>query len=372
MKNLPRGIILIACFLASGSVLATPINEIVVFGDSLSDSGNLFLASRADSALLPDPPPPYSNGRQSNGSIWVEKLAERLTVANPDPSLAGGNNYAYAGATTGTGLRPRSSLVYRDLDGDPGTNDPQIQVVPRIATQIDNYLANTGTFRDDQLVVLWAGANDLLEIMLEVGAGALNPADPTAVSARVDQVINVNMKTHLEQLEDSGAIRIMVPNQVDASHAPIWSNPASPLASPEAEALMHQLVLLFNARLDAMIADSGFSADIIEVDMFTAFEDLLSDPAAIGLVNTTDPAISSGLSPDGFLFWDVIHPTTVVHSLIAEAAARAIPEPSSLVLIGLGLMGLRRNIHMTSTINQKSDEVARRDLLQAALKSVSA
>lgn len=341
MKNLHPGIMLLACFLTSGSILATPIDEIVVFGDSLSDSGNLLLASSADPQLLPDPPPPYSNGRQSNGPIWIETLADRLTVAKPNPSLVGGTNYSYAGATTGSGLRPRSSLAYRDLDGDPSTNDPQIQTVPRIGAQIDTYLANNSSFKDDQLVVLWAGANDFLEIMLDVGAGTLNPTNPGEISARIDQAVNVNMKSHIELLEDSGATRIVVPNQVDASHAPIWSNPASPLASPEAEALMHQLVLLFNNRLDAMIADSGFVADIIEVDMFTAFEDLLSDPESVGLVNTTDPAIGTGFPPDGFLFWDVIHPTTKVHSLIAEAAVRAIPEPSTLILIGLGLMCLR-------------------------------
>src|SRR5690349_25159216 len=85
-------------------------SEMVVFGDSLSDTGNVHAASTAQ-GLIPDPPPPYFNGRLSNGPIWVDRLAERLGIASPSPSLTGGTNYAYAGAKTSFGSRNRTSLV---------------------------------------------------------------------------------------------------------------------------------------------------------------------------------------------------------------------------------------------------------------------
>jgi len=63
------------------------IDQIYVFGDSLSDTGNAF--SRTGS-----PPPPYFNGRFSNGPVWVEYLADRLGLPrNPSTNFAFGGGY---------------------------------------------------------------------------------------------------------------------------------------------------------------------------------------------------------------------------------------------------------------------------------------
>ena len=48
-----------------------PANRIVAFGDSLSDTGNIF----RDLAF---PPPPYFEGRSSNGILWLEYLANDM------------------------------------------------------------------------------------------------------------------------------------------------------------------------------------------------------------------------------------------------------------------------------------------------------
>ena len=83
---------LLALFLIQGfqvsAVHAGGITEIVVFGDSLSDTGNLYLAS----GKTTPPSPPYFLGWFSNGPLWVERLASRLVVVPPRPSLLGGTD----------------------------------------------------------------------------------------------------------------------------------------------------------------------------------------------------------------------------------------------------------------------------------------
>jgi len=76
MPLLRRLVLAAFAFVLSGSAVpAGRINQIVVFGDSLSDSGNLFAATMGTT-----PPPPYYQGRFSNGPVWVEDLAGRLGV----------------------------------------------------------------------------------------------------------------------------------------------------------------------------------------------------------------------------------------------------------------------------------------------------
>ena len=79
---------------------AGPYTSMYVFGDSLSDTGNLNVAT---GGTQPAPGQPYFNGRFSDGPVWVETLAAGLGLsADVAPALLGGNNYAFAGARMGT------------------------------------------------------------------------------------------------------------------------------------------------------------------------------------------------------------------------------------------------------------------------------
>ncbi len=71
------------------------------------------------------------------------------------------------------------------------------------------------------------------------------------------------------------------------------------------------------------------------------FEDVIADPAKYGFTNVTSDAIDDGvLSGQGYLFWDQEHPTTAGQQFIANVAFSAVPEPSSLVLLGTAVAGL--------------------------------
>src|SRR5262245_146765 len=79
----------------------SPIGDLVIFGDSLADVGNLSLASGGAY-----PNSLYFQGRFSEGTLWVDTLAEYLGEPAVLPSLIpGGHNYSFAGARV-TGASP--------------------------------------------------------------------------------------------------------------------------------------------------------------------------------------------------------------------------------------------------------------------------
>src|SRR5215475_10356647 len=91
-----------------------PFANILVFGDSLSDIGNV---SQATPFLTqPKTPGPYYwNGRFSNGPVYAETLATGLGLPALVNSASGGTDYAYGGALT-TGTSFPTNLVVKDVD----------------------------------------------------------------------------------------------------------------------------------------------------------------------------------------------------------------------------------------------------------------
>jgi phospholipase/lecithinase/hemolysin len=97
-NNIARLAAAFACGIARAAPIgASAYSQLTVFGDSLADAGNVFLFS---GGTFP-PTPPYAQ-RLSNGLTAVEVLATDLGLPLT-PSLAGGRDYAYGGAETGTG-----------------------------------------------------------------------------------------------------------------------------------------------------------------------------------------------------------------------------------------------------------------------------
>lgn len=307
-----RGSVVVAaaCALAVGAVAApvrAAVSEMVVFGDSLSDTGNFFALTGGF------PPPPYFDGRASNGPLWVEHLAGELGVAAPTPSLTGGSNYAYFGAQTGPGDSP---ALGAPLPGPP--------LVPNVGKQVDEYLGGH-TPGGDELFVLWGGANDFLLF------GQMDPSVPVA-----------NLSASISDLAAAGATQFLVANMPPLGQTPV----ADLLFPPGADVLLDAASVAFNGLLAAELAalESGLGVDIVLFDAFDLFQQALSDPAAFGFTNVTDPFLppvptALTTNPDEHLFWDIVHPTAVFHQALGSGAAQSlhVPEP---VTAGLGLLGL--------------------------------
>jgi phospholipase/lecithinase/hemolysin len=90
-------------------------STLYAFGDSLSDVGNDYSLSLG---VLPTPLI-YSDGRFSNGPLWVQDLAKDLGLGAVKASLDGGRDFAYGGAETGSetlhSITPNQTAALTDI-----------------------------------------------------------------------------------------------------------------------------------------------------------------------------------------------------------------------------------------------------------------
>ncbi len=266
-----------------------PFSELVVFGDSLSDTGNVYWATQFQ---LP-PSPLYFDGRFSNGPVWHEVLAERLGIAPAAPNLIGGTNFAWGGAETGSGM---------SLFGTPNLGD-----------QIGLYLSMSAPL-PGQLFVVAGGGNDIL------------PPGPI----REPEEIVANIVSHVETLVGAGAQSILVINIPALEKTPEITALGKDAAKATRDATRRANVLLKNAIRDLKreLKGNGFQGDIFFVDVYRPWRALLAHPTFIGVTNTTNTAIDPpecppclgevADDPNTYFWYDTVHPTAAVH----EASGR--------------------------------------------------
>ena len=319
-----------------------PYDNLYVFGDSLSDAGNVAAATGGAVPIFPF----YPYGRFSNGLNYADVLSGKLGV-NPItiptqgpallPSLAPGQpgvpfplgtNYAWGGALTGAAVSPLPASA-----------------VPTVLQQVGFYsLARQQGLAADPnaLFVLWGGANDLRDAISYASA---HPTQSFAIGDAVAANAVDNIKLALLGLKSQGATTVLVPNLPDLGRIPETraldaADGAFPLAQYAAA-----LTGLFNADLDAMLSSfQGLS--IKRLDVYALYNDALDHPGKYQLDNVTDPCfqgtIASGgtacSTPNTYLFWDDLHPTARVGQILGDAAfAAAVPEPETYALLALGL-----------------------------------
>ena len=283
---------------------AAVYDRFIVFGDSLSDTGNVYLAT---GGALPTSPP-YFNGRMSNGPLWVEHLATAEGIAVPTPALAGGTNFAFAGAGTGEGLSSVGS--------------------PNLQSQVGLYLTSGLTPAADDLFIIWTAANDF------VIEGEDMPAEVVA-----------RLMTSVQTLAAAGARNFLIGNLPDLTAIPNADQPPTQFVLTPGN--LGVRTAGYNSLLDAALDDLRAAApqlNLIEFDAADLLDRVLANPAAFGFTNTTDPAFDpmTGIvpNPDQYLWWDTVHISARTHQIVAQEVALLIPEPTTatLLLLGAGLL----------------------------------
>ncbi|MGM3307246.1 SGNH/GDSL hydrolase family protein [Anabaena sp. WFMT] len=302
---------------------AATFSQIIAFGDSTVDNGNAFKVTEA-AIGFGIPQFPYFQGRFSNGPVWVEYLAGNLGLTE--------TNYAFGGATTST---------INTLFNDPLT--PVIENplnFPGLTQQIQAFMGTNSQADHNALYIISAGANDYL------GEGNTNFV----------QIVN-NLASAITSLASIGAKNFLVANLPNLGDVPATNG--GPYSGQ-----LNFLTGLHNSTLSQALNGLNQQQPSLNITLFdvnslvnSAIASLAAGialPGEFGLQNVTDACFNSDAqtlcnNPDEYLFWDKLHPTTYMHSIVArgaQASLKEIPEPSAtlgmLVLGALGATGVMK------------------------------
>ena len=315
--NLSAGAACLLLGAISASAQAPAFTRVVVFGDSLSDTGNVRARTSAKSNGAIDYPSHtfnYDNGRFTNDTdtdpsshnylgVWHEQLARTfLSLPAASNSLGGGVNYAFGGATTMDG-------THQEIEETP-LGDIAI-TVDDMGKQMDDYLA-AHVIDPNALYIVWGGSNDL--------RNDDSAASVTAAAARATALVS--------RLANAGAQYIMVPNVVPLGDIPRYSGtPKGATANQAAAEYRGELAGSLDA-LQSTLASQGFTPAIYRVDEWADAVRVYSNGPRFGFTNISSSSQdNSSADPDQYIFWDDVHPTTAGHFRLALTAYNTIVNP---------------------------------------------
>jgi outer membrane lipase/esterase len=289
LRNAAAAALAVAAMGAMASTAsAQTYNRLVVFGDSLSDNGNLYAISGQPTS------PPYFQGRFSNGPVFTELLgfnAGRFTAGAP---VTGSVNYAFGGARTDTAASP-----------------------PGMRNQLSAYTGAGGTFGRNDLVSVLGGANNIFQAFPTAAASA----NPTGAMQTVVNAAATDVNFIVNDIATRGAGTILVSNLPRLGITPQFS-----ALGANAAALADFSGQQFNsALLSRLMTTAGAqpNTNIILMDLYKISDPLAANPARFGLTNVTQSCFNGVTvcsNPDGYLYWDGVHPTAAGHRLIAQLA----------------------------------------------------
>jgi phospholipase/lecithinase/hemolysin len=298
LKGVFRLALVVSSLSAFAQAGAYPFSSVVVYGDSLSDNGNLFAATGQPGA-------PYYQGRRSDGPVAVEQLAAALGTPLVD--------FAWIGATTGIGNY-----------GDGGTTTTSGAFsLPGMQVEFASSQGSLGPYLANGLFIVWGGPNDFL-------SPSLLDTTPLDIIHRAvaDELGIVN------SLELLGAHNILVPGMADLGLTPDFQS-LGPVAAAQASAITDA----FNTALR-----SSLPSGVLYYDTATLFRSAVANPGAYGFTDVADPCFNGTTvcaNPSDYVFFDSFHPTTAADRFVAEGfVAAVVPEPSTLVLLVMGGLAL--------------------------------
>ena len=256
-------------------------SNILTLGDSLSDNG-YYQGYPGGTTGNTNAADVYGFRRYSNGPVWVEYMANSLGI----PLL----DMAYGGATTS----------YDNPAAYSATGDTRYLTQTGLMWQLAVYTATYHTISSSTLVTVWAGGNDMF-----------NGRDPGTAASNIASVI--------ASLYGLGGRSFAVPNlEIGGAYAS-WIAAFDAALAPD---------------LDALRSLDGIHLYYLDLNQLQLHYDVLYQTWIAAHDQYPDGTI--------FRFWDTfgVHPTTEIHQQYAAYALNNVPEPTSVILLVLGLAGL--------------------------------
>lgn len=301
LYRLTRILLIITSLSFTASLSASEdYSQVYVFGDSLSDTGNL-------ASILGGLPAPYDSNRVSNGPVAVETLAQHLerplTASLHLLSMNHGTNYAVA----------RARII-----GDRPVD---------LQTQLISYFLNHNYLSDpDALYVVFIGGNDIRT--------ARGIEDFSEARAHVEQAATQVIDS-IQQLVQSGARHFLIVNAPDIGAIPetLLLSADNPLLAARASQLSQHYRLTLKKNLKPLQKDEELELTLF--DLMKVFHKITQQAHRYGFEYTTEPcfyldretfheACANGQNVDAFLYFDEIHPTSRLHGIIGDAFYEAL------------------------------------------------
>jgi len=280
------------------------IDNIVSFGDSLTDNGNGTFKYLNESRPSPEG---YWNGRWSNGLVWVEYLAQIWNANLTD--------LAYGSSTS------NNEFIQGNVQDVDNTN----YTVPGMLQQVQSYINQTDLRQNANTTVytLWSGHNDYLTT---VDNGSFIDIFGT-LSSRFHRNVASGVIQSAQALVDAGAIYVTV-----LELAPVQDTPSAQDYNFLLKCTLKQVVdstnedladgiedldnvhLFKTSKAFGGVIDGSASSTITSVD----------SPCLINFENYTQYPFDNNATavvcenPNATLFWDYVHPTTAGHFELAQ------------------------------------------------------
>ncbi|MFL6662672.1 MAG: SGNH/GDSL hydrolase family protein [Rhizobacter sp.] len=355
----------------SGSPSGAPTSRgtftaLVSFGDSLSDVGTYAPAT----SLAGNGTAPYFGGKfttnSATGTVWVENLATSMGLIVTPAEVGFGTTSVKCPAAANPALATTCTAYGQ---GGARVTDPNgighsggALTVP-VVTQIANHLARFGTFKSTDLILVYAGNNDVFtqfgtfvatatQIQTQLAGGQITADQANVALFNAQTAAQAGMKQAAVEL--AGYVRSQILAKGGQYVAvmllsDIGDTPFGNSLPATVKPVLSDLSRVFNLWLT-----DGLTGQPVQIiDTFTLFKDGYANPARFGIVNNTVPAcdaakiaaITSNRVTDGsslfcnstpgapfnglrtgadvttWQFADGVHPTTGGHKIISDAFA---------------------------------------------------